>query len=166
MIKVILEDSIKKALSTLKIDTKTIKINLEHPEDFSHGDYSTNIALVLSKIVGQNPKELSEKIVAEISKIKPREVLKVEVAGPGFINFFLVPEFFTFQTKEVLAGDRKYGTNKNFKKQKTVIEFTDPNPFKEFHIGHLMSNAIGESVARITEANGAKVLRANYQGDV
>ncbi len=168
-----IENSIKKALLSLKIPQPSSgQVNLEHPEEFSHGDYSTNIALVLSKIVGQNPRELAEKIVAEISKNKSEQVLKVEVAGPGFINFYMASEFFIAQTKEIISegffGFKKpaFGTNKNLKGERTVIEFTDPNPFKEFHIGHLMSNAIGESIARITEANGAKVLRACYQGDV
>jgi arginyl-tRNA synthetase len=164
-IREILEKSIKSALFSLNIDS-AVKINLEHPEDLSHGDYSSNIAMVLAKVVSQNPKELAEKIVAKIIENKPNEVLKIEVAGPGFINFFLVPEFFVAETDTILRAAEKFGQNKNLKKQKTVIEFTDPNPFKEFHIGHLMSNSIGESIARVTEANGARVLRACYQGDV
>ncbi len=161
----ILENSIKKALLSLKIETEA-RINLEHPEELSHGDYSTNIAMVLAKIVGQNPKELAQKIVAEILKNKPAEVLKSEVAGPGFINFFLVPEFFTSQTKEILGQGEKFGMNTNLKGEKTIIEYTDPNPFKEFHIGHLVPNSIGESVSRILEASGAEIKRVCYQGDL
>jgi arginyl-tRNA synthetase len=167
MIKEILENSIKTALENLRIDeTKISKINLEHPEEFSNGDYSCNIAMVLAKQVAQNPRELAEKIVAEILRNKSEEIEKVEVAGPGFINFYLSKEFFVEKTKKVIKSGKKFGQNKKLKKEKTIIEFTDPNPFKEFHIGHLMSNAIGESIARITEANGSKVIRACYQGDV
>ncbi len=167
MIRDVLEKSIKTALWSLKIEeSKVSKINLEHPEELTHGDYSSNIAMVLAKQVSQNPRELAEKIVAEILERKPKELLKAEVAGPGFINFYLSPEFFILQTKEVLKVESKFGLNKNLKGEKTVIEYTDPNPFKEFHIGHLMSNSIGEAIARITEANGAKVIRACYQGDV
>ncbi|MFA5652353.1 MAG: arginine--tRNA ligase, partial [Candidatus Paceibacterota bacterium] len=167
MIKNILENSIKTALWSLKIDEKKVsKINLEHPEDLTHGDYSCNIAMVLAKQVAQNPRELAEKIVAEINERKPKEILKVEVAGPGFINFYLSDEFFISQSKEILNKKENFGLNKNLKGEKTVVEYTDPNPFKEFHIGHLMSNAIGESIARVIEANGAKVKRACYQGDV
>jgi arginyl-tRNA synthetase len=167
MIKEILENSIKIALWELKIEeTKIPKINLEHPEDSSRGDYSTNIAMVLAKAVAQNPRELAEKIVAEINDNKPKEIEKVEMAGPGFINFFLSDSFFAEQIKNILKSEKTFGNNKKLKGQKTVIEYTDPNPFKEFHIGHLMSNTIGESVSRIIEANGAKIIRACYQGDV
>ena len=167
MIRNILENSIKTALKNLTIDEKkAVKINLEHPEELSHGDYSCNIAMVLAKQVAQNPRELAEKIVAEILEIKPKEVSKVEVAGPGFINFYLSPEFFALQNEKILKEGKKFGINKNLKCEKTVIEYTDPNPFKEFHIGHLMSNSIGEAIARVVEANGANVKRLCYQGDV
>jgi len=167
MIKEILENSIKIALWELKIEESKIpKINLEHPEDSSRGDYSTNIAMVLAKTVAQNPRELAEKIVAEINDNKPKEIKSVEMAGPGFINFFLSDSFIALQIQNILKSEKTFGNNKKLKGQKTVIEYTDPNPFKEFHIGHLMSNTIGESVSRIIEANGAKIIRACYQGDV
>ncbi len=166
MIRNILENSIKTALWELKIDKSNPVINLEHPEDLSHGDYSTNIAMVLAKQVAQNPRELAEKIVAEIKERLPKEISKIEVAGPGFINFYLSPEFFVLQNKEILKVGKKFGLNKNLKGERTIIEYTDPNPFKEFHIGHLVPNSIGESVATILEANGAKVMRACYQGDL
>lgn len=167
MIREILENSIKTALSELKISKENLpKISLEHPEEFSHGDYSANVALVLGKAKAQNPKDLANKIAAEILKKKPREVSKVEVAGPGFINFYLESDFFMQATKEILSEKEKFGAHKNLKGEKTTIEYTDPNPFKEFHIGHLMSNAIGESISRILEKNGAKVARVCYQGDV
>ena len=167
MIKNILEKAIKTALWELKIDEKKIsKINLEHPEDLTHGDYSCNIAMVLAKQVAQNPRELAEKIVAEINERKPDEISKIEVAGPGFINFYLSTKYFVSGVSDVLKKGDKYGLNKNLEGEKTTVEYTDPNPFKEFHIGHLMSNSIGEAISRIVEANGAKVSRACYQGDV
>ncbi|MFA6340649.1 MAG: arginine--tRNA ligase [Candidatus Paceibacterota bacterium] len=160
----ILENSIKTALKGLKLEES--KVVLEHPEDLTHGDYSTNIAMSMAKKAAQNPKALAEKIVLEINKNKPKEVSRVEVAGTGFINFYLSPEFFVMQSGEILKAGKGFGINGNLKGEKTIIEYTDPNPFKEFHIGHLMSNAIGESISRIIEANGAMVTRANYQGDV
>jgi arginyl-tRNA synthetase len=172
-IKEIIIGAIKTALWELKIEeSKISKIGLEHPEDISHGDYSSNVAMVLSKIVAQNPRELAGKIVAELdSRLRGNDrgfemISKVEVAGPGFINFYLSNYFFKNKTKEIIKLGKKFGKNKNLRKQKTVVEYTDPNPFKEFHIGHLMSNAIGEAVSRVLEENGAKVIRACYQGDV
>lgn len=164
MIKEILANVIKKAVLSAGFDVDDIY--LEHPADLRYGDYSTNIALILAKRVNKNPKELAEEITRYIVRNKPEEVEKVETAGVGFINFYLLKEFFTESIKEILAKDDKWGSNDFYKNKKIIIEYTDPNPFKEFHIGHLMSNAIGESVSRIIEFSGAEVKRANYQGDV
>ena len=168
MIRQILENSIKTALWSLQIDEAKIpqKISLEHPEDFVNGDYSSNIAMVLAKQVSQNPRELAEKIVAEIKERLPKEIEKISVAGPGFVNFYLSKSFSPDSIKDILKTGEKFGKNENLKNQKIVIEYTDPNPFKEFHIGHLMSNSVGEAISRIVEANGANVKRACYQGDV
>jgi len=138
-------------------------IQLEHPDDISHGDFATNIAMVHAKALKQNPKALAEKIVEEFKKEMPAEVASVSVAGPGFINIALKNDFFV---KSVLDIDENFGKNTHHKGEKVMVEYTDPNPFKEFHIGHLMSNAIGESIARLVEAQGAEVKRANWQGDV
>ncbi|MDD5068644.1 MAG: arginine--tRNA ligase [Candidatus Pacebacteria bacterium] len=159
-----LEISVKKALKTLSIEAESV--SFEHPTEISHGDYSTNIALALSKHSKENPRVLAEKIVGEINKKLPKEIHKVEVAGAGFINFFLSKEFFVEQTAEILAEGQNFGRNSSLKKEKVVIEYTNPNPFKQFHIGHLMNNAIGESLSRIVDASGAKLTRVNYQGDV
>lgn len=139
---------------------------LNYPENPEYGDFSSNSAMLNAKPLGISPKALAEKIVIEFKKIQPKFVEKVEIAGPGFINFFLKAEYFAENIKRALKEGDKFGSNNNLKKQKTIIEFTDPNPFKEFHVGHLMSNTIGESVSRIVEANGAEVKRACYQGDV
>ncbi len=166
MIREILEKSIQTTLKKLNINITDVKITLEHPDELTHGDYSTNIAMVLAKQETQNPRVLAEKIVAEINKNLPKEVSKVEVAGPGFINFYLSDGYFIKSIAEILKEKEKFGANKNLKGQKTIIEYTDPNPFKEFHIGHLVPNSIGESVSRILEASGAKVKRVCYQGDL
>ena len=92
-------------------------------------------------------------------------IKKVVVAEPGFVNFYLADDYFIEEIKKI---NENYGKIKKplFGAKKVIIEYTDPNPFKLFHIGHLMSNAIGESIARIFEFQGAKVKRANYFGDV
>lgn len=137
---------------------------VEVPADKTHGDYSTNVALVSSKGTGKNPKELAEEIVRKLLEKKPDWVEKINIAGPGFINFTLTRDFVANNTQEVQKEE--YGQNKTQEKQKILVEYTDPNPFKEFHIGHLMSNAIGESISRLLEFSGAEVKRANFQGDV
>lgn len=159
------------------------EISVESPKVADYGDYSTNIAIIIAKNLQKNPSEIANLICVEIKKISPvvrttglkgRVFEGVEAAGWGFINFYLSKEFLADNVSKILK-DKNFGKNKNLKNKKTespergrriIIEYTDPNPFKEFHIGHLMSNSIGESLSRILEFQGAKVKRANYQGDV
>ncbi len=158
-----IKNLIKEALKNLNIETENI--TLEHPADFKMGDYSTNVAMALSKKEKTNPKELAERIIEELNKNLPKEISKVE-AKNGFINFYLSPEFFIESTKEILEKKEKFGQTNFYTGKKMMVEYTDPNPFKELHIGHLMANTIGESISRIIEANGAEIKRACYQGDV
>lgn len=154
------------AQSLKNLDVVAKEIHLEHPEDLSYGDFSTNAALSLAKELQMNPRELAEKIKNELEKDLPEEISRIEIAGPGFINFYLSPEFFRRSLKEILAQKDNFGRNKNLLGQQAIVEYTDPNPFKEFHIGHLMSNAIGEAISRLVEWSGAETKRACYQGDV
>ena len=158
-----IEDLTKNTLKSLNIEVKNV--SLEHPADLEMGDFSTNVAMVLAKKNKINPKELAEKIVKKLNKNLPTEVLKIQIAGTGFINFFLSEEFFVDSIKEILEN-KNFGRNNIFKGKKVMVEYTQPNPFKPFHIGHLMSNTIGESISRIIEFSGAKMVRANYQGDI
>jgi arginyl-tRNA synthetase len=160
-----IENLIKLAIKASFSDNSgDVDFIVEHPAELSHGDYSTNIALVLSKKVGANPRETAEKIVAEISKHE--DIDRVEIAGPGFINFYLSESFFKRTLQQILNAELNYGRNKNLEGKIIMMEYTDPNPFKQFHIGHLMSNSIGEALSRIIEWNGADVTRICYQGDV
>jgi len=135
------------------------EIELEHPEAQEHGDYSCNVAL---RLKGGRP--LAEKIANSITL---DEVIdKTEVAGPGFINIWLQKDFLLKQIDEVLTQGQNYGWSLADSSKKVIIEFTDPNPFKEFHIGHLYSNIVGEAIARLREARGEDVWRVTYQGDV
>ncbi len=159
-----LEQAIITTLKDLGITETTFA--LEHPAELTHGDYATNLALALSKKLGKNPRETAELFVTAFEKHKPATIASVEIAGPGFINFRLTPSFFV-QSLNTIRGDAtRWGDVSLASGKKVMIEYTDPNPFKPFHIGHLMTNAIGESIARIHTAAGADVIRANYQGDV
>ncbi len=133
------------------------KVVLEYPAHIEMGDASTNVAMMYAKNVDNTPMYLAELIKV---KLEARNIFGVTVAKPGFINFFFDKNYFADAVKNA-------GRIENiFEGQKTIVEYTDPNPFKEFHIGHLMPNVIGESISRIIEASGAEVKRANYQGDV
>jgi len=144
MIKEEIKKTIEKAVSTLELEVTSFIV--EHPDDIAHGDYSTNIALVLAKSEKENPRAIAEKISNEINANLPNEIERIEVAGAGFINFYLSKEFFTKSVSEILKAGENFGKNDRLKGLKMLYEYTDPNPFKQFHIGHLMSNTIGESL--------------------
>src|SRR3989338_10769261 len=158
---------IKDALKNLEIEEADFGV--EHPEDLQNGDYSTNVAMVCEKKLKTNPKELAEKIVNQLN-LTPNPLLKgeggIQAAGAGFINFHLSRKFFAGSVEEIVNKGYEVGKNETLSGKKIMVEYTDPNPFKPFHIGHLMTNAIGESIARILEHSGAAVARANYQGDI
>ena len=159
----------KEIIKQLVIDSlkEEASFVVEHPADISKGDYSTNVALVLAKKLKQNPVDFAQSLVVEIQKTLPDTISKVEVAGPGFINFFLSEKFFVESIKEILNNKNEFGkVDGEFTGKKLAIEYTDPNPFKQFHIGHLMTNIIGEALARLAEWNSAEVKRFCYQGDV
>ncbi len=170
MIKDDIENLIQKACQDLQFSVG--EISLEHPESMEHGDYSTNVALILAKQLGKNPREIAESIVETINyKLKTINfVEKIEVAGQGFINFFLSKEYLLQELKRIAGAGARLraaaGGASAWRGKKVVVEFTDPNPFKEFHVGHLYSNIVGEAISRLFEVLGAKVRRANYQGDV
>jgi arginyl-tRNA synthetase len=164
MIREQLESVIRWALESLSIEAKHIP--LEHPADLSHGDYSTSAALIYSKDLKKNPHDLAHDILDYILRFKPEGIEKAEVAGAGFINFYLSKKFFVGVTSNILENKDSWGKNKNLSGQKVIIEYTQPNPFKEFHIGHLVNNNVGEAVSRIIEAQGAEVKRVTYHGDV
>ena len=138
------------------------EVELQHPASLDHGDYSTNIALKVSKKLGKKPQEIATNIVKNIDK---GELLEdVKIVG-GFINFFLSKKVLIDELNKILKEKDKYArkTSKNFK---ILLEYGQPNTHKTPHIGHLFSYIYGESLARVLENEGNKINRANYQGDI
>lgn len=162
------KEALARALGSVGVSVETQKITLEHPAELKNGDYSSGVALQYAKQASMAPRALAGKIVEELrssTTLGPTSIQRIEVAGAGFINFYLAPSELSAAVETARKEDM-WGSNKNLAGKKIMVEYTDPNPFKEFHIGHLMSNAIGESIARLLEFSGAEVKRANYQGDV
>lgn len=153
--------NIEEILNELGIETPVVTLTVPSQKD--KGDYSTVVAMSYAKELDQLPMYLAGEIK---SKLEARNIFGITIANPGFINFFFDKKYYSENISKIISEGNNYGKNENLKGQKTIIEYTDPNPFKEFHIGHLMPNVIGESIARIVEANGAEIQRANYQGDV
>ncbi len=134
-----------------------IKLELTRPEE-QFGDFSTNVAMKLPKQLGKNPRELAEQIVAKINE--QDEGLRASVAGPGFINIKISDQqlWETIQTATSLS--------RSLEGQTIVFEYSDPNPFKVLHAGHLYQTIIGDAIANILDEAGAKVHRVNFSGDV
>ena len=148
----------------LAMDIVDVTFVLERPADMAHGDYATNVAMAGAKKAGKNPRALAEEIKAKLDAKNDPDIRSVKIAGPGFINITCAKNYFLRELSSAIHTE-KYGNNETLRGKKVIVEYTDPNPFKEFHIGHLMSNTIGESLSRIIEASGAETKRACYQGD-
>lgn len=158
-----LHKAVEEALTEQGVtDTRFV---IEWPADLLHGDFATNAALAASKGLGKNPRELADTLAEALRTKLDGVVENITVAGPGFINFTLTRESVVKQIQDV-DKNPSWGTGKALEGKRVIVEYTDPNPFKELHIGHLMSNVIGEATAGLIQNDGAQVIRACYQGDV
>lgn len=145
-------------------------ISLEHPTLEQNGDYSTNVALVLAKRLGENPREIAEKIVENLAQSVSKDLLeKIDVAGAGFVNFYLSSDWLIQKTKQVLVTKEKYGSSERAdvigKWGTVVVEYSSPNIAKPFGIGHLRSTIIGDSIQKILKFQGYQVVTDNHLGD-
>ncbi len=159
-----LEHAIKGALKSLGIEAGTIV--LEHPAELAHGEYSTSAALAYAKAAQQNPRALAEQIVAELEKNMPAGIDKIEIAGPGFINFRFSNGHFAQMVARIAAEPEAWGKSDMHAGKKILVEHSSPNLFKPFHIGHVMNNAIGEAITRLARFSGASVTEVSYPSDI
>lgn len=143
---------------------------VDYPTDPAHGDYATNVALVAAKKLGKNPRELAEDIVKKFTahSLQLTVIEKVEIAGPGFINFWIKNEKLM---DEIASSPAKPDPRNDApivdigQGRSVVVEYSSPNIAKPFTIGHLRSTIIGDAVANLLEATGWKVYRDNHVGD-
>ena len=138
------------------------RIVIDRTKDKSHGDFANNLALMLAKPAKKNPRELAELITQNMPASDL--IIKTEIAGPGFINFFINPNFLEQQIDSAFA-DPKLNVESAKNPQTIVIDYSSPNLAKEMHVGHLRSTVIGDAVARTLEFQGNKVVRQNHVGD-
>ncbi len=148
----------------IKMGIENPEVHIEHPDDISYGDFSSNIALIYSKQLKTNPKALAEKIIEELKKEMPENVESVSIAGPGFINFRFASKYFLNQLDKILKNGNKYG--RSLENKKTVlVEYSSPNIAKPFTVGHLRSTIIGDAIANILNFSGYNIVRDNHLGD-
>ncbi len=154
-----LESIVAEALKALGIETATVTI--ERPADMAHGDYSTNAALVYGKKAGIPPREFAEKLLEKIRDASPYDIAKIEIAGAGFVNFFMTADAIREENKK-----EKCSLVTRYSKKNILVEHSSPNIFKPFHIGHLMNNIVGEFVTRATIIGGGNVTTISFPSDV
>ncbi|OHO68335.1 arginine--tRNA ligase [Staphylococcus sp. HMSC036D05] len=155
-----IEASIKKA--GLAEDIPEIKIEI--PKDTKNGDYSSNIAMVLTKIAKRNPREIAQAIVDHLDTSKAH-VKEVDIAGPGFINFYLDNQYLTEVIPEAIHKGDKFGYADEPKNKNILLEYVSANPTGDLHIGHARNAAVGDSLANILIAAGYNVTREYYIND-
>ncbi len=141
-------------------------VSIDRPKDNAHGDWVTNVSFAIAKMLKKTPVVVAEELATEINTAVSENISHADGIAPGFVNFSLHRKAVIGEVQKIVNEKDDFGKNTVLTGQKIMVEYTQPNPFKPFHIGHLMSNTIGESISRIVEFCGANVVRANYQGDV
>ena len=155
----LIQQAIKSAFG---MDFDVEKIKVDYPPE-GMGDFSTIVALLLAKEIGKSPMEVAEELRDKIA-LKDVGLEKVEVAQPGFLNLYLAEK----AVQEVIAEINEKGSqfgNLEKKNEKIMIEYSQPNTHKEFHIGHLRNVFIGSTLVNVLKKAGSDVIAANYIGD-
>jgi arginyl-tRNA synthetase len=138
---------------------------VERPTEAAHGDYMTNAAMTVAKSIGGAIK-IAEKLKHILEGELDDLVAKIEVAGPGFVNITLAREAVTLAVAEADAQGSEWGKGNAEQEKRVIVEYSNPNAFKEMHIGHLVGTIVGEAVSRLIENTGAEVARDTFGGDI
>ena len=163
-VKSTLIEEIKASIKKANLAEDIPEIKVEIPKDTKNGDYSTNIAMVLTKIAKRNPREIAQAIVDNLDTSKAN-VKQVDIAGPGFINFYLDNQYLTAVIPEAINKGDKFGYAEESKNTNILLEYVSANPTGDLHIGHARNAAVGDSLANILIASGYNVTREYYIND-
>lgn len=159
-----LKEMIKSVLNELSIKFDPENIVVEVPKKREQGDFSTNIAMQLTKVLKENPRNIAEKIVEVLSK-NTNEIKTIEIAGPGFINIYLNDEYVFSGISNVIKQGENYGSSSIGKKEKIDIEFVSANPTGILHLGTARGAAYGSNLANIMSFAGYDVTKEYYIND-
>jgi arginyl-tRNA synthetase len=167
-LKTLIENLLRQALADLPEDlvpaaARTLNVEVENTRDAQHGDFASNLAMRLAKAARQNPRKVAEALVRSLPASPA--VAKVDIAGAGFINFFLSEDAYHAQITEVLQDGRQYGRSLSGAGRSVQVEFVSANPTGPLHVGHGRHAAFGASVANLLEAVGYRVEREYYIND-
>lgn len=137
---------------------------LETPKEKSHGDYSTNMAMQLARVAKKAPRMIADDIAANIDK-EAASIEKIDIAGPGFINFFMRNEYLTELVANILEAGDEYGRSDAGKGERINVEFVSANPTGDLHLGHARGASVGDSLCNVLDKAGYKVTREYYIND-
>jgi len=159
-------DTIRAALAQAAalLGAPDVDVTIERPRDVTHGDLATNLALTLAKTLGQKPRAVAERLVAALD-LPASIVRKTEIAGPGFINFFLAEAHVVGVLPSIIAAGPDYGKSDVGRGRKINVEFVSANPTEPLHVGHGRGAALGDGIAALLEWTGWKVTREFYVND-
>ncbi|WP_406945044.1 arginine--tRNA ligase [Halobacillus sp. SY10] len=140
------------------------EVILEQPKDKAHGDYATNMAMQLARVAKKNPRAIATDLVEQFDKSKA-SIEKIEIAGPGFINFYMNNQYLTELVPTILNAGEEYGRGKSGEGHKIQVEFVSANPTGTLHLGHARGAAVGDSLCNVLDAAGYDVSREYYIND-
>lgn len=174
-----MEERIRKAVveALAQAGAPDISFAIERPSDPAHGDYATNAALAAAKALGRSPRELADRLARSLIDTLGTDIAShVTVAGPGFVNITLAREAIAFAVAEADAKGGEWGKGsanagqpysaEATKGKRIIVEYSNPNAFKEMHIGHLVGSVVGEALARLLQNSGATLARDTFGGDI
>ena len=160
----LIKNAVNSLISAQKLDPIEIpEIKIERPKSKDHGDFASNIALALSKPVGKNPRDVAQLLIEELKNEK--SIKQIEIAGPGFLNFTLDTASLGELARVIIEKANDFGKTDNLKNQTINVEFISANPTGPLHLGHTRWAAVGDAIARVLQASGAKVVREFYIND-
>ncbi|MCJ0939963.1 arginine--tRNA ligase [Mammaliicoccus sciuri] len=163
-VKETLIEEIKASIIKSELVETVPEIKIETPKDPANGDYSSNIAMVLTKLARKNPREIANQIVENLDTNKAN-VKKVDIAGPGFINFYLDQQYLTEIIKTALTKGETFGQTEERKNESIIVEYVSANPTGDLHIGHARNAAVGDTLSNVLSAAGYDVTREYYIND-
>src|SRR5690625_2092614 len=159
-----LKISIEKAVGKSGLVEEVPPVKVEVPKDKANGDFSTNIAMVLTKQAKRNPREIAQTVIDNLDKSEA-QVKSVDIAGPGFINFKMEESSLTGVIAKVLEEKERFGSTVRENAEKILIEFVSANPTGDLHIGHARNASVGDTLANVMEFAGYDVEREYYIND-
>lgn len=163
-VKQTLIQEIEKSIQQANIVESIPEIKIEIPKDTKNGDYATNIAMVLTKLAKRNSREIAQLIVDHLDT-EAAHVKKIDIAGPGFINFYLDSSYLNAVIDQALELDTQFGRVAESKNKKILVEYVSANPTGDLHIGHARNAAVGDTLCNILDAAGYDVTREYYIND-